>query len=69
MKADACISEMAIYLMNTIMSIELLKLYLLLVYYPFSNVFTDVAWHWNKSFTERVERLSDFSDFTLKVAW
>ena len=28
MKADACISEMAIYLMNTIMSIGLLKLYL-----------------------------------------
>ena len=27
-ESDACISEMAIYLMNTIMSIGLLKLYL-----------------------------------------
>ena len=28
--------------------------------------FTDVACQWNKSFTERVQQLSDFSDFTLK---
>ena len=35
----------------------------------YCDTFTDVAWQWNKSYTERVERLSHFSDFTLKVAW
>ena len=35
------------------------------------DTFTDVGCQWNKSFHERVERLpvSDFTDFTFKVAW
>ena len=65
MKADACISEMSIYLMNTIMSIGLLKLYLLLIYYPFSNVFVILLQMWHDSGTNLL--LKELSDYLILV--